>query len=341
MGGHCIPQKFTTLRSRKDCVQGKRVEWGVTLKEAVDMQNSFITEVIGDNEIDYDDKKKYIYNGRVLSEAVHKDPVIQFYFNAALIMNNLGVPKNPTFPKYKNQDMFVTNNGAAGIICALGVVADLALKAAWYYKWQKYRRIRPEGFGIAIHNVKNDMSKNKDYCLDTQFLDNPIFSKINYINKNASSEDDYLYLLPMAYPEGSPSHPAYPAGHAVVAGACATILKIFYDGCQKWNYPVYESDSSGEELQDLSENLSNPFDMTVNGEINKLASNIAIGRDWAGVHYRSDGVKGILLGEQVAIEYMKDNLGMMFETRDEHCPVTISFKGFDGCPVYITANKKH
>lgn len=36
------------------------------------------------------------------------------------------------------------------------------------------------------------------------------------------------YLLPIAYPEGSPTHPAYPAGHACVAGAGATMLKAFF-----------------------------------------------------------------------------------------------------------------
>lgn len=33
------------------------------------------------------------------------------------------------------------------------------------------------------------------------------------------------YLLPQAYPEGAPTHPAYGAGHAAGSGACATILK--------------------------------------------------------------------------------------------------------------------
>lgn len=37
------------------------------------------------------------------------------------------------------------------------------------------------------------------------------------------------YLLPMAFPEGSPMHPSFGAGHATVAGACTTILKAFFD----------------------------------------------------------------------------------------------------------------
>ena len=51
--------------------------------------------------------------------------------------------------------------------------------------------------------------------------------------------------------------------------------------------------------------------LTVGGELNKLASNIALGRDHAGVHYRSDGWQGILLGEKVAIDIL-NNLGYLF-----------------------------
>ena len=38
------------------------------------------------------------------------------------------------------------------------------------------------------------------------------------------------YLLSQAFPEGSPTHPAYPTGHGTVAGACITVLKFFFDG---------------------------------------------------------------------------------------------------------------
>jgi hypothetical protein len=36
-------------------------------------------------------------------------------------------------------------------------------------------------------------------------------------------------LLPVAFPEGCPTHPSYPAAHACNAGACATILKAFFN----------------------------------------------------------------------------------------------------------------
>ena len=38
------------------------------------------------------------------------------------------------------------------------------------------------------------------------------------------------FLLSLAFAEGSPKHPSYPAGHGAVAGACITVLKFFFDG---------------------------------------------------------------------------------------------------------------
>ena len=49
--------------------------------------------------------------------------------------------------------------------------------------------------------------------------------------------------------------------------------------------------------------------LTVGGELDKLASNIALGRDFAGVHYRYDGEDGILIGEQVAIRVLQELKG--------------------------------
>jgi len=40
--------------------------------------------------------------------------------------------------------------------------------------------------------------------------------------------------------------------------------------------------------------------------VNKLAYNIAIGRNTAGVHFRSSAINGMLLGEEVAIGILHD-----------------------------------
>ncbi len=46
--------------------------------------------------------------------------------------------------------------------------------------------------------------------------------------------------------------------------------------------------------------------LTVGGELNKLASNIATGRNIAGVHWRTDAVESIKLGEAIAISMLRD-----------------------------------
>lgn len=54
--------------------------------------------------------------------------------------------------------------------------------------------------------------------------------------------------------------------------------------------------------------------LTVAMGLNKLASNLATARNMAGVHYREDGGQGVLLGEQVAIQYLRDIAATYNET---------------------------
>jgi PAP2 superfamily len=104
----------------------------------------------------------------------------------------------------------------------------------------------------------------------------------------------------MAHPEGAPLHPSYPGGHATIAGACTTVLKAIFDESFVIPGPVVAS-ADGLKLQPVS-----GVQLTLGEELNKLASNITFGRDTAGLHWRSDGVQGILLGEAVAISILKD-----------------------------------
>lgn len=41
-------------------------------------------------------------------------------------------------------------------------------------------------------------------------------------------------------------------------------------------------------------------------ELDKLASNISIGRLFAGIHWRSDAAAGLALGEEVAIQVLRE-----------------------------------
>ena len=46
--------------------------------------------------------------------------------------------------------------------------------------------------------------------------------------------------------------------------------------------------------------------LTLGNEVDKLAANIALGRDAAGVHYRSDSMRGLFVGEQQALGLLRD-----------------------------------
>jgi hypothetical protein len=61
--------------------------------------------------------------------------------------------------------------------------------------------------------------------------------------------------------------------------------------------------------------------MTVGGELNKLAANIGLARNFAGVHWRSDYTASVKLGEQVAVHFLQDYC----ETYNERfsCSITL------------------
>jgi hypothetical protein len=138
------------------------------------------------------------------------------------------------------------------------------------------------------------------------------------------------WLLPMAFAEGSPTHPSYGAGHGAVAGACVTILKAWFDS--GWvlrdndNQIAYEPAPDGSSLVDVAPTTP---PLTLEGELNKLASNIAVGRNWGGVHYFSEEYESIRLGEQIALGILEEQKLTYGETFSMTVPL------FDGTTVRI------
>jgi hypothetical protein len=109
--------------------------------------------------------------------------------------------------------------------------------------------------------------------------------------------------LPMAYPEGSPQHPSYGSGHATVAGACATIIKAFFNEELPIPNPVT---SAPDGCSLVPYTGADAGQLTVMTEANKIAGNVGMFRNHAGVHWRSDHEQSILLGEQIAISILED-----------------------------------
>jgi hypothetical protein len=56
----------------------------------------------------------------------------------------------------------------------------------------------------------------------------------------------------------------------------------------------------------MSVGIAGSSPLRAGGELNKLAAHIALGRDIAGVHWRSDGIEGLKLGGPVALSLLRD-----------------------------------
>jgi hypothetical protein len=122
-------------------------------------------------------------------------------------------------------------------------------------------------------------------------------------------------------------HPSYPSGHAAIAGACAVVLKACFDGSMLLPACV-EPTHDGLKLLPCEN-----YFPTVNSEINKLAFNISMGRGWAGIHYRSDSISGLLLGEEVGISILQDLVTTYTDSTQG-----ITLQKFDGTRIHILPN---
>jgi hypothetical protein len=239
----------------------------------------------------FDPQLRYVRSGRDLGQYFHIDFVYEAYLNALLILVGLRAPvdaNNPYRTSTNQQGNAVFGN--PHVASLLGAVSTRAIKAAWFHKWHVNRRLRPETMGGRIHQTLTDVAR---YPIHADVLSSEAVARVRTRNGT--------FFLPQAYPEGSPVHPAYPGGHAVLAGACVTILKAFFDESFVIPDPVVASRDG------LTLDRYTGAPLTVGGELNKLAMNAAKGRDWAGIHYRSDSIESLKLGEEVAIRLLRED----------------------------------
>jgi hypothetical protein len=280
----------------------------ITFAEWLSCQNGTVPAAV----VHPDPTPRFPRLGRDLGVYVHTDTPYEAYFNAAQMLAALSVPLNPANPyvKSKTESGFATF-GTPHLLALLGEVSSRALKAVWYQKWYVHRVIRPEELGARIHL---NLTGQKRYPIDASVLNSKAVQEVFARN--------HTYLLPLQYREGCPQHPSYAQGHGVIAGACVTILKWFFDESFVIPEPVVPSDD-GTEL--LSYEGSDASQMTLGSEANKLASNIGIARNFAGVHYRSDYQQGLILGEALAISVLRDQAATYSENYQG-----FTFTKFDG-----------
>ena len=272
----------------------------------------------------FDPVPRYMRNGRDIGQWVHIDVLFQAYFHAFLILAGAGAPFDDGNPYNNNPTQFGFGTfGGPHIATLLCEVSTRALKAVWFQKWFVHRRLRPE---VMAERVDRTLFAGAGYPVHSEIL-----NSFNDSNRLKGFMPAGSALLPMAFPEGSPTHPAYGAGHATVAGACVTILKAWFKETTRLVDigldPVQPTDDG---LSLVPYTGSDTADITVGGELNKIAANVALGRNTAGVHWRSDATESLKLGEAIAIGILKEQRACYNEVFNG-----FSLTKFDGSTIVI------
>ncbi len=267
---------------------------------------------------------RYMRNGRDIGQWVHIDVLFQAYFQAFLVLAGAGAPFDDGNPYNGNPSQIGFGTfGGPHIATLLCEVSTRALKAVWFQKWFVHRRLRPEVQAERVHRTLFD---GANYPVHPEILNS--FSDNNRLKGFMPPGNA---LLPMAFPEGSPTHPAYGAGHATVAGACVTILKAWFKEATRLVdiglTPLQPTDDGLGLVPYLGPDAG---DLTVAGELNKIAANVALGRNTAGVHWRSDATESLKLGEQIAIGILRDQRACYNEVFNG-----FSLTKFDGTTVTV------
>lgn len=267
---------------------------------------------------------RLLHDGRGLGNYVHIDELFQAYLNACLLLitpkprGGFGAPFSDDNPyKHSMTQVGFGTLGEPNFKVLVAEVATRALKAVWFQKWYVHRRIRPEVYAGRLHwHLKGTRSYEFDAAelakLESGPLAHPTIAAAQH-------------FLPLAFPEGSPTHPAYGAGHATVAAACVTVLKALFKTdvtLASLGVSVMQPDAGGVELVPYTG--ADRDALTVEGELNKLAANVGIARNFAGVHWRSDYSASVKLGEQIAYYFLQDTA----QTYNED--IAFSWREMDG-----------
>jgi hypothetical protein len=315
----------------------------------------------------FEEKRRFITTPRDLATYVHYDELYEAYLNACFILLSMGAKHSKGFPEPSpsgNRDAFATFGGPH-ILSLLTEVSTRCLKAVRRQKFNYHRRGRPEamagrftltclGEGKQLDCAEDAFKKSYDEIpkklRDAIIKHNTDQNKMTMRGLKCQKDkcktvtpkkfDTCNLLLPMAFPEGSPMHPSYGAGHATVAGGCVTMLKAFFE--------MFEDNDSNVERKLLTSDCKPivfvPNDdgsrlvkdkkfkeaLTIQGELDKLAANISIARNMAGVHYYSDYYDSLRMGERVAVGILMQQA----PTYGDYMETT--FKSFDGDMITIS-----
>jgi hypothetical protein len=264
--------------------------------------------------------RRYLSTGRDLAEYAHGGAPA--FWGAAQLLGTaraaggIGAPFRDNNP-YLRLTKSASGNGTFGLGYVQGLLplsTSREIRANYWQKWYVHRSIRPEAFGGLVHHY---LANDVDFPLHDDVLTSEAVAR--------TFDRHGTFFLTSAYPEGAPNHSSYPGGASSIGAVNATILKAFFDEDFVIPDPVQPDPSDPSRLIPY---VGPP--LTVGGELNKLATNLGQGRNWAGIHYRSDAAASLPQAEEVALAILRDEQRTFRETF-----AGFSLTRFDGTPVAL------
>jgi len=276
-------------------------------------------------KIAFDPVRRYLSYGRDLAEYAHGGAP---GFWGATQLLGAAVSTDPSVPggfgapfSKTNPYLKLTKTSAGSGAFNLGYVqaflplsTSREIRANYWSKWFVHRTPRPEALGGLVQQI---LVNGADYPVHEDALDSEAADR--------SFQKFGTYLISSAYPEGAPNHSSYPGGASSNAAVNATILKAFFDEDYVIPNPVQPDPNDPTKLIPY---VGPP--LTVGGELNKLATNLGQGRNWAGIHWRSDAAASLPQAEEIAIGLLRDERFTFREAFEG-----FKFTRFDGTLVEI------
>ena len=169
-----------------------------------------------------------------------------------------------------------------------------ALKAVWFQKWFVHRRLRPEVMAERVDRTLFMRRWLSGACGDTQLV------------QRFKSSEGFHAGGQCTVADGVSGRLADASG--LRRGTRNSCRRLRHDLKAWFKETTRLVDIGLDPLQPADDGLSlvpytgsDAGDITVGGELNKIAANVALGRNTAGVHWRSDATESMKLGEAIAI----------------------------------------
>lgn len=217
-----------------------------------------------------------------------------------------------------NNDAYISggiqslHSSIQGVITACG-------SASAHHKWGVNMGLRPEVLAQRYH-LADDLNNTSSLFDDVpgfQFIKDRVDGEMSPFISEVQAQSGSTALLRTVRGNSSPMDPSMPSLWSVIAGACITIYKAYlechdqFDVELAWPNAIEHSLTGGLPVAYAGTLPTTP---TINGELNKLASNLGQAQCWLGEAFRSD--LAYELGEAIAVRYLQDTVKSFHESYD-------------------------